>query len=97
MAGYNDGDWNAVSLLNHDLTTLVAPAGPPVRRTQEIVPVAITTSPSGKTLVDFGQNLAGRVRFTVRGAGWPDDYPAPRGGAGKWRTLQQAIGSRKSH
>jgi alpha-L-rhamnosidase len=67
-AGYDDSDWDGVSLLDHDLTTLVAPSGPPVRRTQELVPVAITASPSGKTLVDFGQNFAGRVRFTVRGA-----------------------------
>lgn len=66
-AGYDDGVWGAVSLLDHDLTTLVAPAGPPVRRTQELAPVSITTSPSGKTLVDFGQNFAGRVRFTIRG------------------------------
>ncbi len=68
MAGYDDGAWRAVSLLDHDLATLVAPVGPPVRRTQELVPVAITTSPTGRTLVDFGQNFAGRVRFTVRGA-----------------------------
>ena len=65
-----DGDetaWTAIRTVQHPLTTLVAPDGPPVRRTETLRPVAITRSPSGKTLVDFGQNLVGRVRFTVRG------------------------------
>ncbi len=66
-AGYADQDWKGVRPLEHDLTTLVAPAGPPVRRTEVVQPVAITRSPSGRTLVDFGQNLVGRLRFTVTG------------------------------
>lgn len=65
--GYASQGWSAVSLLEHDLATLVAPSGPPVRRIEEIAPVAITTSPSGRTIVDFGQNLAGRLRLTVSG------------------------------
>ncbi len=67
-AGYADRDWTSVRQLDRDRGTLVAPTGPPVRRTELIVPVAITTSPSGKTLVDFGQNLVGRLRLTVQGA-----------------------------
>ena len=39
--------------------TLVAPDGPPVRCTQEVVPVAVLTTPSGKRVLDFGQNLSG--------------------------------------
>ncbi len=66
-AGFDDGDWAGVRLLERDLKTLVAPTGPPVRRTEEVTPVEITTSPSGRTIVDFGQNLVGRVRLTVRG------------------------------
>ena len=41
--------------------------GPPVRRQEELAPVRIWTSPSGKTLVDFGQNLVGWVRVTRPG------------------------------
>ena len=67
MPGYDDGDWAGVRLLDHELTTLVAPTGPPVRRTELVAPVAIITSPSGRTIVDFGQNLVGRMRLTVRG------------------------------
>ena len=46
---------------------LVSPSGPPVRRIETIRPASITSSPSGATLVDFGQNISGRVRITVRG------------------------------
>jgi alpha-L-rhamnosidase len=50
-----------------DLKRLVAPDGPPVRATQTLPAVEVFTSPSGKTLVDFGQNLVGWVRLKVRG------------------------------
>jgi len=65
--GYDDHDWVGVRLLDRDLGTLVAPSGPPVRRTEQVAPVTITTSPSGRTIVDFGQNLVGRLRLTVQG------------------------------
>ncbi len=32
-----------------------------------LAPAAITISPSGRTIVDFGQNLVGRLRLTVSG------------------------------
>jgi alpha-L-rhamnosidase len=62
------GRWQPVELVARDLSLLVAPLGPPVRVTQEVQPVAVTTSPSGATLVDFGQNLVGRLRLTTSGA-----------------------------
>jgi alpha-L-rhamnosidase len=65
--GYNDGDWLGVRLLDRDLATLVAPPGPPGRRIELLAPVDILTSPSGRTIVDFGQNLVGRLRLTVQG------------------------------
>lgn len=64
---YADGDWKAVRLIAWDFNTLVAPTGPPVRRIQSIAPVSIFKSPSGRTLVDFGQNLVGRLRLTMQG------------------------------
>ena len=67
IAGHDDSTWRGVRLVERDPATLVAPTGPPVRRTETIAPVAITQSPSGRTLVDFGQNLVGRLRITVRG------------------------------
>jgi alpha-L-rhamnosidase len=65
--GHDDGDWAGVRALDRDLSTLVAPSGPPVRRTEEVAPIAISTSPSGRTIVDFGQNLVGWVKLTVQG------------------------------
>jgi alpha-L-rhamnosidase len=65
--GYDDCDWAGVRSLEQDLTILSAPSGPPVRRTELVAPVAITTSPTGRSIVDFGQNLVGRLRLNVRG------------------------------
>jgi alpha-L-rhamnosidase len=66
--GYDDYEWLRVRLLDRDLTTLIAPSGPPGRRIELVAPVAILTSPSGRTIVDFGQNLVGRLRLQVQGA-----------------------------
>jgi alpha-L-rhamnosidase len=67
MPGFDDQAWSGVRVVERDPATLEAPMGPPVRRIEELKPVAITTSPSGRTLVDFGQNLVGRLRINVRG------------------------------
>jgi len=67
QAGYADQAWKGVRPVEQDLAVLVAPIGPPVRRIEEVKPQSIFQSPSGKTLVDFGQNLVGRIRLTVQG------------------------------
>jgi alpha-L-rhamnosidase len=67
VAGYDDGSWRGVTIDELGAVSLVAADGPPVRRTELVEPVRILTSPSGKTIVDFGQNLVGRLRITVRG------------------------------
>ena len=56
----------AVEVVDADLARLVAPAGPPVRVTETLPAVEVSRSPSGATLVDFGQNLVGWVRLRVR-------------------------------
>jgi alpha-L-rhamnosidase len=66
-AGYDDSTWTGTRVIDHDLTTLVAPSGPPVRRTELLAPVEILRSPSGKSILDFGQNLVGRLRLSVSG------------------------------
>jgi len=65
--GCDERGWTGVRVLERDLGVLVAPSGPPVRRIETRKPVAITRSPSGRTIVDFGQNLVGRLRITVAG------------------------------
>ena len=58
-------DWGPVAVLEHDRSVLIADDAPPVRQTEELRPVEIVTTPSGKTVVDFGQNLVGWTRITV--------------------------------
>lgn len=53
--------WDAVKELDFPQAELVAPDAPPVRVTEEVKPISIITTPSGKKIVDFGQNLVGRV------------------------------------
>ena len=66
-AGFDDREWLPTTVVERDLDTLVARNGPPVRRTETLRPVAVTTSPSGRTILDFGQNLVGRVRVSAAG------------------------------
>jgi alpha-L-rhamnosidase len=65
--GFDDSGWQPVVGVERDPATLVAPEGPPVRCTGEMRPVTVRTSPSGKVLLDFGQNLVGRLQITVSG------------------------------
>ena len=53
--------------IEFDFSRLTPYIGPAVRRQEELQPIKIWTSPAGKTLVDFGQNLVGWVRLKVRG------------------------------
>jgi alpha-L-rhamnosidase len=53
--------------LDFDTTRLTPYAGPPVRRQEVLKAVKVWSSPTGRTLLDFGQNLVGWLRFTVRG------------------------------
>ena len=70
--GFDQSAWfpvrrEAVNLGVLDASVLVAPPGPPVRRIEEVAPVATLSSPSGRTILDFGQNLVGRLRIRVSG------------------------------
>jgi alpha-L-rhamnosidase len=65
QARYDDANWKGVTSLDSPKIKLVAPAGPPVRRVEEIKPVAILKTPSGETVIDMGQNMVGWARFHV--------------------------------
>lgn len=66
-AGFDDRDWVGVREIERDFSTLIAPSGPPVRRIEEVAPIAISRATSGRILLDFGQNLVGRLRIRVQG------------------------------
>ncbi len=65
--GHDASNWAPVRELPSPRAELVAPTGPPVRRTQTVAAVEVITTPSGKTVLDFGQNLVGRLRIRVSG------------------------------
>ncbi|MGM1063824.1 family 78 glycoside hydrolase catalytic domain [Saccharothrix sp. Mg75] len=76
--GFDDSAWGPVEAVERDPATLVAPTGPPVRRTRLLAPVSVTPKGDGRFLLDFGQNLVGRLRVRVTG------------GAGREITLRHA-------
>ncbi|MEO3943209.1 family 78 glycoside hydrolase catalytic domain [Paenarthrobacter nicotinovorans] len=65
--GFSSGQWTPVRILDDNLSRLEPYIGPPVRRQMELQPTKVWTSPAGKVLVDFGQNLVGWVRASVTG------------------------------
>ncbi|MFT4166011.1 MAG: family 78 glycoside hydrolase catalytic domain [Microlunatus sp.] len=65
--GFASDEWGAVHEAAFDLSVLTPYVGPPVRRLMELPVVTSWTAPSGKTLVDFGQNLVGWLRLRVTG------------------------------
>lgn len=65
-AGYDDADWPLAVSTGSEITP-AARVGPPVRAIQKVPVHAVLTTPAGHTVLDFGQNLVGRIRFTVTG------------------------------
>lgn len=64
--GYDDMAWSPVTARPiPDPAILKAPSGPPVRQTEVLPAVDVSISPSGRTIVDFGQNLVGVVRMRL--------------------------------
>ncbi|THG32825.1 glycoside hydrolase family 78 protein [Naasia lichenicola] len=65
--GFDDSEWAAVEAVEWPEASLIEPTAPPIRRVEELTPVEILTTPSGKTVLDFGQNISGWVRIAVTG------------------------------
>lgn len=63
--------WESAVIIPFPNAELLATPCPPVQIVETIKPVKISKSPSGKTLVDFGQNLVGHIhiRSLARPAG----------------------------
>jgi alpha-L-rhamnosidase len=64
-AGFTADGWTAAAPRDFDLSRLTAPDGPPVRCTEEIPPVSSRRTPDGRLIVDFGQNVVGRLRISA--------------------------------
>jgi alpha-L-rhamnosidase len=66
--GFDETDWKTVVVQNLPLTNLVAQENNPTRVTETIKPQSVFITPAGDTVIDMGQNMVGRVRFTVSGS-----------------------------
>jgi alpha-L-rhamnosidase len=66
-SGFEDAQWSGVKIADYGKDTLIAPAGPPVQKIEEVRPVRILKTPAGDTVVDMGQNMVGWVRLKVQG------------------------------
>lgn len=66
-AGFDDSGWQGVTTFDGAKNILVATINEPIRKQEVIRPVATLTTPKGETVLDFGQNLVGWLRFRITG------------------------------
>ncbi len=66
LPGFDDSRWRAAEVLDADLSGLAPRDGLPVRRKERFKATLVVT-PKGEKVLDFGQNIAGRLRFSVSG------------------------------
>ncbi|PUZ19689.1 alpha-L-rhamnosidase [Chitinophaga costaii] len=60
-------NWTGVVVGNYSKEVLIPTVAPPVKIHASIAPVKVLNTPLGEQVIDFGQNLAGWVRFKVKG------------------------------
>ncbi|HHV97962.1 MAG TPA: family 78 glycoside hydrolase catalytic domain [Clostridiaceae bacterium] len=65
--GFDDSNWRSVETIDYDMSVLTPQDGLPVKRQEFFKPISLITTPKGERVLDFGQNLVGWVRFTVKG------------------------------
>jgi len=65
--GFAADGWTPVRVDGETSPTPTPRVAPAVRAIQELRVADVLTSPSGKQILDFGQNMVGRVRLRVRG------------------------------
>ncbi|MWB98881.1 family 78 glycoside hydrolase catalytic domain [Agromyces seonyuensis] len=68
--GFDDSSWRQPRRISRSAfpAKIEPPVTPPVRVIEALAPVSIEALGGGRLLVDFGQNIAGKVRFRARGA-----------------------------
>jgi alpha-L-rhamnosidase len=61
--GFDDSGWDSASVINIDKSLLTARKNMPIRVTERLPVQSVIHTPSGETVLDFGQNMAGWIRF----------------------------------
>ncbi|TWE09097.1 alpha-L-rhamnosidase [Neobacillus bataviensis] len=62
---FDDKAWKGVVVCHPQVTSMVSQENNPVRVTETIRPISSFVTPAGDTVIDFGQNMVGRVRLSV--------------------------------
>src|ERR1044072_2347227 len=60
-------EWFGVKTLDHSKSILVPTDVEAVEKQEHFKPLRIFTTPKGEQVIDFGQNMSGWVRFSVKG------------------------------
>nr|WP_314895701.1 family 78 glycoside hydrolase catalytic domain [uncultured Flavobacterium sp.] len=66
-ATFDDSKWNSAVSKDFPKDYITAAINEPIRKHENLKPIAVLTSPKGETILDFGQNLAGWVKISVQG------------------------------
>ncbi|QTH41018.1 family 78 glycoside hydrolase catalytic domain [Cohnella sp. LGH] len=64
-AGEPDGEWHGTVEVPLGYGQLVAQENDPTRVTEKLAPQAVLRTPQGDRVLDMGQNLVGRMRFSL--------------------------------
>ncbi|MET7395929.1 family 78 glycoside hydrolase catalytic domain [Dactylosporangium sp. NPDC005572] len=67
LPGHDRDEWSDAVVVSRDTSLLVPETDPAVRATQRVPAVRVTEHAPQQHIVDFGQNLVGRVALTLRG------------------------------
>jgi alpha-L-rhamnosidase len=67
IPAYDDNKWSNAVIKNSINVKLIATCTEPITEHEKFKPVKLITTPKGEHVIDFGQMLAGLVRFKVRG------------------------------
>lgn len=65
-AEFDNIGWNPVAVYNDSTATMIAAADEPVRCVEELEPVSVTEPTKGIYVYDFGQNINGICRISVK-------------------------------
>ncbi len=64
-AGFDETKWKSVEVCDLPHSHLVVQENSPMRVTETIRPISSFVTPAGDHVLDMGQNMVGRIRFTV--------------------------------
>ncbi len=67
VASFGDSSWKNAKETNFPSHYLNAAINEPIKKHETFKPIKVLTSPKGETILDFGQNLVGWVKFTASG------------------------------